>query len=336
MSLLGTRRGGKKKESKEDEYGDDYVEYEEFKSASNRIKKLEEMMEVVLEANREQKCEIAKIKKEMNRKEARIEELSAELNLIKGKNKEIGGNLVEQEREIKQMKQEAEIVTKASNILEQKEEMEENLKQANQVVNVCKEEAVKTYAEIMKQKDEIITSIKKDTEKIDIKKEVKNVIRQNAKFVKDTVDMNKAIVIHGLEDKEIRDRITRDKEEIKNITEIVTSITKDEEGEVEMEEFHRLGRYESNQTRPLKVILTQSNMVETVLKNARKLKDSDEWNHIRIHRCLTKEDRELLKDKREEAKQKNEDRTDEEERHFFYRVVGMQVKKWWITRRDGN
>ena len=36
----------------------------------------------------------------------------------------------------------------------------------------------------------------------------------------------------------------------------------------------------------------------------------------------------------EEAKQKNEARSEEEESHFFLRVVGLQVRKWYKNNRE--
>ena len=71
-----------------------------------------------------------------------------------------------------------------------------------------------------------------------------------------------------------------------------------------------------------------------VMRNARKLKDEEEMKNVWIRRCLNKEDRETLKGKIEEAKQKNEARSEEEESRFFFRVVGLQVRKWYKNKRE--
>ena len=73
-------------------------------------------------------------------------------------------------------------------------------------------------------------------------------------------------------------------------------------------------------------------MVEMVLRNSKKIKEKEEWSNVWVNRCLNKEDRDKLREKVEEARKKNEELTEEEARHFFYKVVGMQVKKWYKNR----
>lgn len=43
------------------------------------------------------------------------------------------------------------------------------------------------------------------------------VIKKKAKFVRETFDMNKSIVLFGEKEKQMRNRMTRDKEEMKKI-----------------------------------------------------------------------------------------------------------------------
>lgn len=57
----------------------------------------------------------------------------------------------------------------------------------------------------------------------------------------------------------------------------------------------RLEKSEANKNKPLKVILQSSNKVEVILRNVKKVKQSDEWKHAWINRCLTKEDKDKLR-----------------------------------------
>ena len=183
----------------------------------------------------------------------------------------------------------------------------------------------------MKGKDEIKN--KQKDENMDIKKEVKEIIRKNPKLIRETVDMNKSVVIMGKKENEIYNRITRDKNELSNTMNIINKISQDIT-EKDIEEFHRIGRYESGKHRPIKVTFQSANTMEEVIRNAKNLKNEEEMKNIWISRCLSKEDRETLKEKIEEAKQKNEARSEEEKNLFFFKIVGLQVRKWHINKRD--
>lgn len=137
-----------------------------------------------------------------------------------------------------------------------------------------------------------------------------------------------------MKEDDIPSKIDRDKKEMEKITSLLKVVT-EEEDDIGIEEFTRLGRYEPGKTRPLKVVLQTSNMVEIILRNVKKIKQSEQWKHIWVNRCLTREDRDKLREKVQEAKPKNKDRSPEEEAHFFYKVTGMQVKKMcYRTRED--
>ena len=143
--------------------------------------------------------------------------------------------------------------------------------------------------------------------------------------------MQKSVVFFGVEQENITNRIERDKMDLSKIVDLLKVIS-EEDDDIGIEEFQRLGKYVKNVNRPLKVTLQSSSMVETVMRNVKKIKQSDQWKHVWVNRCLTKEDRDKLREKVQEAKQKNNERSEEEERHFFYKVVGLQVKKIWYKR----
>lgn len=103
--------------------------------------------------------------------------------------------------------------------------------------------------------------------------------------------------------------------------------------DIGIEEFSKLGKYDANVNRSLKVTLQNTSMVEVVLRNAKKIKQSEEWKNVWVSRCLNKEDREKLKEKVEEAEKKNAERSEEASRHFFNKVIEMQVEKIYIQKR---
>lgn len=267
---------------------------------------------------------------EISKRDETIGQMAAEISALRSASKEMGTTVDKQECELRKCQQEAEVVKKAVSIVEKNQDIEEKIEQATGVVNACKEEINTTFAQVLKQKGELEKK-EKQVEELNIKKEVKDVIRQNAKFVKQTVDMEKSIVFFGVEQTNSNSRIDRDKMERRKIVDLLKVMT-EEDDDIGIEEFQRLGKYVGNAFRPLKVTLQCSSMVETVLRNAKKIKQSDEWKHVWVNRCLTREDRDKVKEKVQEAKLKNSERSVEEENHFFYRVVGLQVRKIWYKR----
>ena len=132
---------------------------------------------------------------------------------------------------------------------------------------------------------------------------MKNIIKNSPEVVREAAEINKSIIItHKKDEKEIRNKIDRDKNEIKLIPKVMNTVVDDLDVK-EIEEFRRFGKYEIK-SRPLKVTFQRSNTVEEIMKNAYKLKEDEETKDIWIKRCLSKEDADLVKGKREEAKKK--------------------------------
>ena len=57
-----------------------------------------------------------------------------------------------------------------------------------------------------------------------------------------------------------------------------------------IEEFRRVGIYESGKYSPVKAIYQSANTMEEVMRNAKNLKDETEIKNMWIRRCLNKED----------------------------------------------
>ena len=258
-----------------------------------------------------------------------MNELAAEVKSLKALTKDMGGSVVQQENEIKKVQQQAELVMKANSIVENNKLIEEKMEEANNLVQTYKEDIKKTYAEILKEKEEMK---QQKVEKMDIRKEVKEVIRSNPKFIKDTVDINTSVVFFGVKQVDIYNRIDRDKKELETISKLLTTVAGEGE-EIVVEEFSRLGKYVYPMwTGFLRWHCKIPMWWKWYQGMQKKIQEKEEWRNVWVNRCLNKEDRDKLREKVEEARKKNEELSEEEARHFFYKVVGMQVKKWYKNR----
>ena len=325
-----SKRGDK---SRKDTSFCDLVDVEMFKGLSDKVKKMEERLTKVeaLWQNEEVKAEEFKKKneelvKEINRKEIEMNVMSAEIVDLKNKVKEMSSEVVKHQQMLSASEINEELLKQAKNIVEKSKDFEESV----DTVCTVQDEIRTTYAQILKEKEEIKKNKSNDE---NIRKEVKEVIRKNPKLIRETVDMNKSIIILGKKEEEINNRIVRDRKELTNIMNIINKVSTDLT-EKDIEEFHRLGKYESGKHRPIKVTFQSADMMEEIMSNARNLKGEEEMKNVWIRRCLNKEDRETLKEKIDEAKQKNEARSEEEESRFFFRVVGLQVRKWYKNKRE--
>lgn len=211
-------------------------------------------------------------------------------------------------------------------------EIMRNIAKANETVEVCKEKIERSYAEIVVKEKQIQKELESVTKENKLDAEVKNVIRKNEKLIRDTVDKNKSVLIFGHQEKEIKSRIERDRDELNCIRKIMKHLLGDDDTEIEIMEYRRIGKYVKGKNRPIKITLMNSYMAETLLKNGPKLKDVEGCKSIKVRRDLSKEDRELLKSKFEEANKQNDERTEEEKESFFFRVVGLQIRKWYFKK----
>jgi len=85
----------------------------------------------------------------------------------------------------------------------------------------------------------------------------------------------------------------------------------------EVEEYHRVDKFEKIKSRPLKVTFQSRQSVVELLRIAYKLKYHDEFKQVKKRRNKCKEDRELLKLKLDKVKLKKIERSEEEETCFF-------------------
>ena len=88
--------------------------------------------------------------------------------------------------------------------------------------------------------------------KKNLAKEVVKVVKQNENSVRNTVDKNKCLIIFGFKEKVLPKKNIRQEEEKKVVKEMFNMVQENSEIEEEIEEIHRLGKYEEGGIRPLK------------------------------------------------------------------------------------
>ncbi len=104
--------------------------------------------------------------------------------------------------------------------------------------------------------------------------------------------------------------------------------------EDEIEEVYRIGKYDQGKSRPLKIKLKSQTAGEETLVNVWKLAKSNKFKQVWIRREMNEEERKKLNELRSEAKERNEQRTQEERELFFWRVMDLRLRKWYV-RSEG-
>lgn len=220
-----------------------------------------------------------------------------------------------------------------------KAELEENNRRAMEVGREVSEfkQVWKTESEESKVKfSEIIKEQTKAEEQWEKKEKnftanVVKVIKEKENVIRDTVDKNRTVILFGLEEKEIKEQDVRKERLWSDVTKVLKEL--DDIGRdwrSEIEEMHRLGLYEANGKRPVKIKLKVKAVAEEISMKAWKLSKDDNLKKYGIRKDMTRNEREELKDRLEGVKQKNEERSEAEKEIFFWKLVGKEVKKWFI------
>ena len=164
---------------------------------------------------------------------------------------------------------------------------------------------------------------------------VTKVIKEKENLVRDTVDKKKCLVIYGLNEKKNMIRFAREKEEKELVKEIIRVVQDEGQNlEAEIEEIHRIGKYIEGGKRPIKVKMTSQMKMEEILARTGKLAEHQEYKDIWIKREMNLEERDKEKQLRSEARQKNEQLSETEKRKFYWRVLDMRLRKWYLRERE--
>ena len=93
-----------------------------------------------------------------------------------------------------------------------------------------------------------------------------------------------------------------------------------EVGELEIKSIVRLGKRDASKTRPLKIVLSNSNDKAKIMMRLRKLKDAEEKYKVSVVHDLSPEERKAVRDKVSEAKEK--EKNESEGGQYVFRVRG--------------
>jgi len=265
-------------------------------------------------------------------------EMKKSLEELKQENKELSDKCENYEKALHEMNQKVEVsseeVKKVESELsvmkENKDRYVEGALSGEQLEELksvwkkeCEEEKM-SFREVIQQQ---IREKTKDT--------VIKVIKENEDLVRDTVDKKKCLVIFGLKEKKNPIRFIREKEDKELAKKIITAVQDEDQGlEKELEEAYRIGKYNEGGGRPLKIKMRSQVTVEEILARVGKLARSTEYKEVWIKRDMNLEEREKEKKLRNEAREKNEKRTETEKKNYYWRVIDMRLRKWYIQQRE--
>ena len=164
---------------------------------------------------------------------------------------------------------------------------------------------------------------------------VVKVIKSNESIVRETVDKKKCIIVFGMKEKKELNKAVRDRELKEEVTKLM-GIVKEENGDLidEIEEFHRVGKFKEESHRPVRIKFKFQRDAEMARARAWKLAQNEETKNIWIRKDLNEGERKELKDLKEEAKAKNDERTEDQKKVYYWRVLDMKIRKWYLNRGE--
>ena len=193
-------------------------------------------------------------------------------------------------------------------------------------VRTSHEEAQTSFREIIKQQEKQRSQL--------AQKEVVKVLQQEEEMVRNIAERKKCVVIHGLREEKIEKWQERKEKEEEKIKTLLNNVLGEDSAVGMVEEHLRLGKFEEGKSRAVKVTLKSQGDAESLLRNAWKLKNSQETNMIYVRRNMSQEERIKMKEMVAQMKQKNEERTEEEKEEFFWKIRNDRLWKWWIKGKE--
>ncbi|MPD02386.1 hypothetical protein E2C01_097964 [Portunus trituberculatus] len=84
----------------------------------------------------------------------------------------------------------------------------------------------------------------------------------------------------------------------------------------------------------MKVKMRSQVAVEEIMARKGKLADNVDHKEIWIKKDMNLEEKEKEKVLRSKAKEKNEKKTKIEKKNFYWRVLDMRLKKWYLRKKE--
>ena len=148
------------------------------------------------------------------------------------------------------------------------------------------------------------------------------------------MDKKKCVVVYGMKEENLPHRFERERSERLNVGKVVNEVKSEGSNlENEIEEFRRLGKYVPGKMRPLKIKFKSQIDAEEALAGASRLAKREEYKSVWIKKDLNEEERAKESEIWQEAKTKNGTRTESEKKVFYWKVMDMKLRKWYIRPR---
>ena len=147
------------------------------------------------------------------------------------------------------------------------------------------------------------------------------VVKEAVKAVSEEEERSTNLIIYGTNDFETPSDPDFEEEEIDNIVRSVCNLTLDNDITPKIKAISRIGQFNQDKSRPIKVEFNSSNTVANILKNARKLKLNSDFKSVYLSPDRTKEQRaahsKLVKQMKDMISRDNS-------KHYFIR--GNEIK----------
>ena len=198
--------------------------------------------------------------------------------------------------------------------------------QVSSEVCVLKEERKKdavSFKEIIAQQEQ--------ERRINMDQEIVQVIRNKEKLLREIAEKKRSVIITGVIEEKIPARFTREKKEEEKVKEILRNLTEEEPERLvgEIDEITRLGKYDEEKNRPIKLTLKSQTAAEMITSKSWVLSTKQGYKKVYIRKNMNEEERKNFKEMVVDVKMKNEERTEEEKEKFFWRIRNDKVMKWW-------
>ena len=280
------------------------------------------------------KKELEELRSERVSRIRELGDLGKKFDKLREENCDLGKNLSKLKEENKRNTTMIEQLKKENEALKQRY-VQGNNETVKEAVKTIMKDEVKTWKDETDKvklnfRDILKEEQKKQEEKME--KKVVGVLKKNEGLVRDAAEKKKSMVLFG--QREVKQSIKglREKDELKKAKEIIAKLNteSDDKYEDEIEEVFRLGKYVEGGARPLKIRFRSQNTVEELLWRTSKFSKEEELKNLWLRRDLNEEERNRLKELVQTAKEKNEERTEEEKKAFFWRVLDSRLRKWYI------
>ena len=192
--------------------------------------------------------------------------------------------------------------------------MKDELDKVKHGWNTNKQEIVDFKRLVEEQKKESVES----TSKL-----MKQAIRSNGNWVREEVEKTRCVVVFGDHEEEEKDRGKRESTRLERVVKILDKIVESPESWTnQIEEVRKIGPYKKDgkvrPNRPMRIKFSSERLVKEILSKTWRLNDQTGYKNIYVRKDLNEKEREHLFELKQEVASKNSQRTEEQEKEFFF------------------